>query len=196
MVNSCCSAYIFSGHTEIENEDGTYTIVEAKRATIANELTSKLKEISNNELMPKVLFVIVGHTHWDWVEYFDGGFPVIVTSSDASWNWDGHGDVAWTKKKGTVEEQCFDVVHADIGKELITSIRIGQGNDRKIHLGIKNISVGESLTLLTSLEGNVMWRSVYEDIATVDSGVINANKAGMSTIIADNKMVSMNIGEF
>ena len=91
------------------------------------------------------------------------------------------------KVKGTVEEQCFDVVHADIGKELITSIRIGQGNDRKTHLDIKNMSVGESMTLLTSLEGNVKWRSVYEDIATVDSGVINANKAGMTTIIADNK---------
>lgn len=49
------------------------------------------------------------------------------------------------------------------------------------------MSVGESLTLLTSLEGNVKWRSVYEDIATVDSGVINAKKAGMATIIADNK---------
>ena len=177
----------FTNYTQIKNDDGSYITIKAERATIAGYLVSKLKEISSNELMPNVLFVMVGHTHWDWVEFFDGGFPVIATSSDSSYNWEGPGNIAWTKKKGTVEEQCFDVVHADIGKELITSIRIGQGNDRKIHLDIKNLSVGESLTLLTSLEGNVKWRSVYEDIATVDNGVINAKKAGMTTIIADNK---------
>ncbi len=177
----------FTNYSQIKNDDGSYTTIKAERATIAGYLASKLKEINSNELMPKVLFVMVGHTHWDWVEFFDGGFPVIATSSDSSYNWEGPGNTAWTKKIGTVEEQCFDVVHADIGKELITSIRIGQGNDRKTHLDIKNMSVGESLTLLTSLEGNVKWRSVYEDIATVDSGVINAKKAGMATIIADNK---------
>ena len=177
----------YADHNQTLNSDGSYTTNQAYRASIASSLLSALNDINKDKSLPNVRFVLVGHTHWDWVEFFEGGFPVIATSSDASYNWDGPGDHPWTKKKGTVEEQCFDVFHTDYGKGLITSIRIGQGSNRKAHMKIIEVSKNSPYKLVSSLTGNVAWRSVYEDIASVDNGNVTGKTSGITTIIADNK---------
>ena len=175
----------YTNYEQTKNEDGHYTTTKALRSSLSDKLLNKLDSINSNEQMPSVKMVLVGHTHWDWVEYF-GDYPVIATSSDSSYNWEGPGNHAWTKKKNTTEEQCFDIFHLDLGKSIIKSIRIGQGSNRTSHIGCVSVKKGATISLTPSINGDISWRSVYEDIATVNNGTVSGLTVGRTTIIADN----------
>ena len=176
----------YTDYEQTQNEDGHYTTTKALRSNLCSKLLDKLDSVNSNEQMPSVEMVLVGHTHWDWVEYF-GDYPVIATSSDSSYNWEGPGNYPWTKKRYTTEEQCFDIFHLDLGKNIVKSIRIGQGSNRTSHIGCLSVKKGATISLTPSISGDISWRSVYEDIATVNNGTVNGLTIGHTTIIADNK---------
>lgn len=72
-----------------------------------------------------IIGVLSGHTHRDYHVVSDKGYPLITRSCDA---WGKSED--WSigtpmNHPGTIEEQCFDVVHIDKSTRTITLTRIG-----------------------------------------------------------------------
>ena len=93
-----------------------------------------LDAIDASAYASSVLCIIQGHTHLDGIRQTDGGIPIIITTSDKYLPANGEGMEPWLANRvlGTVTEQAFDVVIADMVNNKITAVRIGgfnTGND-------------------------------------------------------------------
>lgn len=72
--------------------------------------------------------IICGHTHYDdWYEPNDpdnyAGVPIFTVDTD-SWR------VSSGLEKGTITEQCFDVITVDYARKTVKCVRIGRGENR------------------------------------------------------------------
>lgn len=76
-----------------------------------------------------VIGLIGGHTHKDYSIVTTAGFPVIVTTCDASGAQSASSGL--TRTEGTVTEQALDVFTIDTTNKTINATRIGAGEDRE-----------------------------------------------------------------
>ena len=71
--------------------------------------------------------VVCGHSHADYMETTDSGYPVICTTCDAR-----GGEAGGLRRRCcTYTEQAFDVIHIDTDARKIYVTRIGAGEDRQ-----------------------------------------------------------------
>lgn len=73
----------------------------------------------------KVHLIIGGHVHRDMDWTTTAGIPVILSDCDAFARSQSE-----THTKGTVTEQCFDVVTVDYANDTVKCVRIGRGENR------------------------------------------------------------------
>lgn len=81
----------------------------------------------NNITNCNVIALIGGHTHFDYSLISSKGYPIIVTTCDAS----GPQDSRLTRIEGTTTEQAFDIFNIDTLNKKIYITRIGTGEDRE-----------------------------------------------------------------
>ena len=83
----------------------------------------------------EIIAVLSGHTHADYLDYTEGGIPILITTCDKNrpWTEKGANQEPWLDNRisGTINEQAFDVYIIDREKKEITRVRIGE----KIHYG-------------------------------------------------------------
>ena len=153
---------------------------------------------------PNILLTLWGHQHVDEISY-QGGFPICSFACDAAYPDYKHfifGDANMfpNKSKGTIYEQTFDLIYINKEKNIATSIRIGGGYDRTIHLGVNTIKVGQTLVLTTDIDSPI-WNicdgkdnpnkdgyisSINKTVASIDNGTVTGLKIGYSTACAYN----------
>lgn len=75
----------------------------------------------------KIICIVTGHTHRDYLSRNAYGIPVIVTKCD-SWDKEHDDDMV----PGTDREQAFDVYYIDMANQTIYLKRIGSGSDRTV----------------------------------------------------------------
>ena len=164
--------------------------------TIGKQLIDALNSYAQNPNFPRILGVITGHTHFDWVQY-EASFPIIVTTCDASYHWMFNSSKnEWQnssyplnniRKEGTVNEQAFDVMHIDLEGNKWDLTRIGYGRDRIIRLTTINVSVGGTAAVTPNIAlaqngGNFDWQTRNNSVATVNNGVVTGVAAGMTVL--------------
>jgi UDP-2,3-diacylglucosamine pyrophosphatase LpxH len=102
------------------NSRNPETIVDSEYHVIADFSNAKCKCVS----------IFAGHVHKDMNFTTDGGIPIIVIDTDCG---------AMTLQtdypfvRGTVTEQCFDVVTMDYTNRTIKCVRVGRGIDREFN---------------------------------------------------------------
>lgn len=78
-----------------------------------------------------IIGVMGGHIHLDHSIVSAKGYPLFTTGCDAYNRTEGWSAGSPANRPGTIEEQCFDVVHIDTSKRTITLSRVGgYGGDR------------------------------------------------------------------
>lgn len=164
-----------------KTEDGSGNIIAATRADVGDRLVTALGNLSSGA---RVLGVISGHTHWDWVEY-GAGVPLIATTCDASYDKD---DVPWseTRAKGTIMEQAFDVVHLDFAGNRIIMTRIGYGPNRIVNIAENTVAINGTVTLTPAISGTMTWWSADTAIAIVSTGTVTGISSGSTFVRARN----------
>lgn len=107
--------------------------VKVYKGPLTVELVNVLDTMCDDENMPTVIGIIGGHTHYDWYEYSQKGYPIIVTTCDAAWGYKDNQDSRWSDNriKGSTSEQAFDVFSIDKNNRKIYATRIGFGSDRE-----------------------------------------------------------------
>lgn len=75
----------------------------------------------------EIVTILGGHTHYDLDWSSEKGVPIIITDSD---NGLRSHNTNYPYEKGTVKEQCFDVITIDYAKKTIKCVRVGRGIDR------------------------------------------------------------------
>lgn len=94
----------------------------------------------------KVEAMFGGHTHFDLDPTLDtnsepnhvnrftstGGIPIIIIDCDTVTTASADGQGNRDAVRGTITEQCFDIVTVDYGAKKIECVRIGRGSDRTI----------------------------------------------------------------
>ena len=154
---------------------------------------TKLKDVN-------VLMCLSGHNHQD-MQTFRNGVVHMVTASDAAYN-DYKADPFVKdlsgRKKGTINELCFDCVTINKKKRVIKTYRIGIGGDRVFHTKPISCKIGKRKRLNTSFHGNVEWYSynasgnkydgkwtLFDDVVSVDSqGYVTCWKSGEAVVLA------------
>lgn len=86
---------------------------------------SKQYDCSNSK--GEIVTILGGHTHYDLDWSSEKGVPIIITDSD---NGVRSHNADYPYQKGTVNEQCFDVITIDYTKRTVKCVRIGRGADR------------------------------------------------------------------
>ena len=87
---------------------------------------------ANND--KKVEAVFGGHVHIDCDFVTDGGIPIVLTNCDArqTFSETSQGSGIANHAKGTINEQCFDVITVNYTTKTIKCVRIGRGSNRTI----------------------------------------------------------------
>ena len=149
----------------------------------------------------RIVAIITGHTHRDFVLLDRTNMPIIITTCDNNANFteDGISDfdnLQTPRTNGTVNEQAVDTVIYDRGNCLLHFIRLGSEADNKMNLLTNNVqvacrsiycsvkSVGDSIELPTYLTSGVTWASSDTSVATVSSGIASCVGVGCVRITA------------
>ena len=144
-----------------------------------------------------IVFTIWGHEHQD-EQTFANGIPWIVSACDACYKDYRHAmfgneeDYPY-KTRETIYEQTFDIVNLDFNNNVANIIRIGGGYDRKIHLNIQEVKVGDTITLATDIESPV-WEAVDAIGNTQDNNTWKWTKKSTITSISKDKVSALSIG--
>lgn len=127
----------------------------------------------------RVLFLLCGHTHFDYVDT-SGEIPVICTT-----NLEGGCFV-----NGVYDTLCvptFDCCLADLDGFAFYMTRIGVGVSRIINYVPVEVAVSGTASLATKLNGSVAWSSRDTAIATVADGVVSGVTTGVVGIVASDQ---------
>lgn len=127
----------------------------------------------------RCIAILTGNKHQDRV-WSNQGVLSIMTTCDIPSASDGY-----TRTAGTVTEQAFDVVTADLADGTLYLTRIGAGYDRIVHTAVLDASGGLQLTAESS--GNLSWTSDDESVATVSGGAVTAVGAGECIVCATDE---------
>ena len=179
-----------------------------KTSVTINAGTADAATYNFSDVDAVMLFMIDGHEHRDELSVY-GNVPYITSCCDAATtNYQagqfGRGATDYPQKTaGTIYEQTFDIGFIDIEHSVLYLIRFGGGYDRIVHFDTKQVSVGGSITLQSTLT-NPDWLSCdgtgntwkgssyppaeqYEDNNTkvsVSNGVVNGVAAGNAVVCA------------
>lgn len=126
----------------------------------------------------RVMFILCGHTHWDYVDT-TGEIPIFNTTSLQGGYWDGS-----TKKY--LKSATFDNCLCDLDNKTLYAVRVGAGVSRIVNYSPKSVSAGSTLSLTKKVSGTVTWTSRDTSIATVSNGTVTGVSAGVVGIIATN----------
>ena len=144
-----------------------------------------------------IVFTIWGHEHQD-EQTFINDIPWIVSACDAWYNdyrhaMFGNEEDYPHKIRGTIYEQTFDIVNLDFNNNVASIIRIGGGYDRKIHLNIQEVKVGNTITLATDIKSPI-WEAVDAIGNTQDNNTWKWTKKSTITSISKDKVSALSIG--
>lgn len=93
------------------------------------DFLNKFDSFNSTHANNKILFVMVGHTHWDAIWHTTGGIPIIATTCDKNAPWISNGTnqepYMSERPSGTIREQAFDVVLVDKANSRVKLVRIG-----------------------------------------------------------------------
>ena len=96
------------------------------KPTMATNLLSALDSYSGNG---EIIAIICGHTHFDYVDYSNGGIPILITTSDkySPWISSNVDKEPWLSDRiqGTITEQAIDMYVVDRERKLMTRVRVG-----------------------------------------------------------------------
>ena len=127
-----------------------------------------------------VMFLLVGHTHFDYIDT-SGEIPVICTTSLQGAYIDGG------TKKYTLEA-TFDCCMNDIDNSRLHMVRVGVGKNRIVNYTCVNITSGSTQQLTSQLTGTITWQTRDGSIASVSNGVVTALSSGYVGIIASDTL--------
>lgn len=77
----------------------------------------------------KIICCIGGHCHMDYLQYSEGGIPIIITTTDSKQTINGE-----IVEKGTIEEQAISVFVFDYANQVMKMFRIGRGEDKELQI--------------------------------------------------------------
>jgi hypothetical protein len=149
----------------------------------------------------RIVAIITGHTHRDFVLLDRTNMPIIITTCDNNANFTEGGisdfdNLQTPRTTGTVNEQAVDTVIYDRGNCLLHFIRIGSEADNKMNLlttntqvAVRSIycttkAVNDTVELPTYLTSGVTWESSDTSVATVSSGTVSCVGVGCVRITA------------
>lgn len=155
--------------------------------------TTTVKNVSYDfrNITAKVLLFISGHTHCD-LQTIYGNIVHVCTTCDAHYNRTNQswlGSNTYNRTIGTVNEQALEHVVIDKGNGDVYVTRIGGGFDRIFRAEKKIVAVNGTLSLTTTLSGEVIWDS-YNNDTDWYSGSMSAPTPATPT----NTRVSVNNG--
>ena len=108
-----------------------------QKSELAQQLVARLDNMCDDTNMPTVIALIAGHTHYDYYEYSEKGYPIIATNCDGSWGWALENGV-WVdndkninRPKDSTDAQSFDVFTIDKQNRKIYAVRVGYGENRE-----------------------------------------------------------------
>ncbi len=118
------------------------------RTDFMNDICAICDRFNSAENGKTVEAIFGGHTHLDLDPNLDppdpndpdhvnkfksaGGIPIIIIDCDAMTTASADGQGNRDAVRGTITEQCFDIVTIDYIARIIYCVRIGRGNDRTI----------------------------------------------------------------
>ena len=149
----------------------------------------------------RIVAMITGHTHRDYVLLESLDVPIIVTTCDHNANFLYNGvrdfdNLQTPRDSETIDEQAFDAVIYDRVNCLFHFIRIGSEADNKMNLlttntqvAVRSIycttkAVNDTVELPTYLTSGVTWESSDTSVATVSSGTVSCVGVGCVRITA------------
>lgn len=121
-----------------------------------------------------VLFILCGHTHFDFVDASMSLPVVCITNLEGGQIVDGSYSRTLTP--------TFDCCLLDITNDALYMERVGAAVSRRIHYLPTAVSGTEELT--TSLSGEVTWSSDNTSVATVSNGIVTGVASGCTSIVA------------
>lgn len=106
------------------------------RTTFAESVCTILDDFNAEDNGTKVEAFFGGHVHIDADFSTPGGIPIILIDCDCSQTKTTKAD-GTTKNydKGTVTEQCFDIVTISYTESVIDCVRVGRGQNRTFQYG-------------------------------------------------------------
>ena len=152
---------------------------------------------------PDVIMCLSGHMHKDECTFKDGLLWVDIACdafySDYKGSMFGNPDDYPSKGGGgNINEQTFDCIGIDVNDKKIDMIRIGGGYDRTFHYDVRQVSVGASLQLTSTLRnpiwmicdnvGNTLnsytWEYSKNNASISEDGIVNGLTEGYSVVCA------------
>lgn len=150
-----------------------------------------------------VIMCLSGHEHRDECSYANGMLWVNI-ACDASYNNYKGGlfgqpdDFPSKYAGGDIYEQTFDCIGIDVGNEKVDMIRIGGGYDRTFHYNVRQVSIGASIQLTSTLSnpiwmicdnvGNTLnsytWEYSKNNASISEDGIVNGLAEGFSIVCA------------
>ena len=149
----------------------------------------------------RIVAIITGHTHRDFVLLDRTKMPIIITTCDNNANFTEGGisdfdNLQTPRTTGTVNEQAVDTVIYDRGNCLLHFIRLGSEADNKMNrittntqVAVRSIycttkAVNDTVELPTYLTSGITWESSDTSVATVSSGMVSCVGTGCVRITA------------
>jgi hypothetical protein len=119
---------------------------EFNRTSFMDEICTICDTFNSANDGKKVEAMFGGHTHFDLDPTLDtnsepnhvnrftstGGIPIIIIDCDTVTTASADGQGNRNAVKGTITEQCFDIVTVDYATKKVKCVRIGRGSDRTI----------------------------------------------------------------
>ncbi len=162
----------------------------------------------------EIIALLEGHMHRDGVDMVDdklaqnsnsnlsdNAFFSICTTSDAGFFTSEGFPTEYMpyRVKGTLTEGAFDYCILNRKKHRLDMIRFGYPADlsynydgeleeRAVMYHIQDIKVGDNMTLEHDFEGNVIWLSSDDSVATVKDGIVIGVSGGFAKIIGKDTL--------
>lgn len=127
----------------------------------------------------KVLMMMCGHTHFDYVDT-SGEVPIVCIT-----NLEGG-----VLNNGTISYALiptFDNCLVDYDSDKLYMVRVGAGASRIVNYFPKSVASSSTLSLTTELTGTITWATRDGSIATVSEGVVTGVSSGYVGILATDE---------
>ena len=152
---------------------------------------------------PDVIMCLSGHMHIDECTFKDGLLWVDIACdafyTDYKGGMFGNPDDYPSKGGGgDINEQTFDCIGIDVNDKKVDMIRIGGGYDRTFHYDVRQVSVGASIQLTSTLRnpiwmicdnvGNTLnlytWEYSKNNASISEDGIVSGLTEGYSVVCA------------
>lgn len=124
----------------------------------------------------RVMFILCGHTHWDYVDT-SGELPIVCTTNLEG----GHYSGGSYSRSLTA---TFDCCLADLDNGAFYMDRVGAGISRVVNYKPIDLAVGSSIELTSNLSGVLTWSTRDGSIASVTDGIVAGVAPGTVGILA------------